>query len=115
MGFGNFGDGGGISWTICKQSAPRCRADRHQHLIISQFFTGRMLFLTPNQQRQSTEGITVSPPQLTRAISRVKLFNVSVYRPISAFRTQEINDILKLIGTNNTQQEINIQQMTRHV
>jgi len=67
----------------------------------SQFFTGRMLFLTPNQQRQSTEGITVSPPQLTRAISRVKLFNVSVYRPISAFRTQEINDILKLIRANN--------------
>jgi len=26
-----------------------------QHLI-TQFFTGRMLFLTPNQQRQSTEG-----------------------------------------------------------
>ena len=50
-----------------------------------------MLFLAPNQQRQSTEGITVSPPQLTRAISRVKLFNVSVY---------EINDILK-IRTNN--------------
>jgi len=79
------------------------------------FFTGRMLFLTPNQQRQSTEGITVPPPQLTRAIPRVKLFNVSVYRPMWAFRTQEINDILKLIRTNNTQQEINIQQMTRHV
>ena len=27
----------------------------HQHLI-NQFFTGRMLFLTPIQQRQSTEG-----------------------------------------------------------
>ena len=27
----------------------------HQHLI-TQFFTGRMLFLTPNQQCQSTEG-----------------------------------------------------------
>jgi len=24
--------------------------------LIAQFFTGRMLFLTPNQQRQSTEG-----------------------------------------------------------
>ena len=27
----------------------------HQHLI-TQFFTGRMLFLTPNQQFQSTRG-----------------------------------------------------------
>ena len=29
-------------------------ADNHAH---TQFFTGRMLFLPPNQQRQSTEGI----------------------------------------------------------
>ena len=28
----------------------------HQHLLITQFFTGRMLFLMPNQQCQSTEG-----------------------------------------------------------
>jgi len=89
MGFGNFGDGGGISWTICKQSAPRCRPTPTPHH--QSIFTGRMLFPTPNQQRQSTEGITVSPPQLTRAISRVKLFDVSVY---------EINDILK-IRTNS--------------
>jgi len=44
-----------ISWTICKQSAPRHRPITHQHLI-TQFFTGRMLFLVPNQQCQSTEG-----------------------------------------------------------
>ena len=39
----------GISWTICKQSAPRSmQTDNHttpRHSI----FTGRMLFLTPNQ------------------------------------------------------------------
>jgi len=45
----------GISWTTCKQSAPRCRQIRvatptPHHSI----FTGRMLFLTPNQ---GTEGI----------------------------------------------------------
>jgi len=40
----------GISWAICN-SAP-C-----QHPI-TQFFTGRMPFLPPNQQGQSTEGIT---------------------------------------------------------
>jgi len=42
-----------ISWTICK-CAPRCRqmtmpAPHHS------IFTGRMPFLPPNQQRQSTE------------------------------------------------------------
>jgi len=43
------------AWTIYKQSAPRCRqitTPTPHHSI----FTGRMLFLTPNQQRQSTEG-----------------------------------------------------------
>ena len=46
----------GISWTVCKQSAPRSRQINTPtpHRSI---FTGRMLFLTPNQQCQSTEGI----------------------------------------------------------
>ena len=46
----------GISWTICKQSAPRpgqITTPTPYHSI----FTGRVLFLTPNQQCQSTEGI----------------------------------------------------------
>ena len=50
-----FGDGGGISWTICKQYAPHSRHITTQtphHSI----FTGQMLFLTPNQQCQSIEG-----------------------------------------------------------
>jgi len=50
-----FGDGCGISWTICKQSAPLSRqitTPTPHHSI----FTGRVLFLTPNQQRQSTDG-----------------------------------------------------------
>ena len=49
-----FGDGSGISWTICKQSAPRSKRITTQtphHSI----FTGRMLFLMPNQQYQSIE------------------------------------------------------------
>jgi len=46
--------GSDISWAVCK-SAPRCRqitmpAPHHS------VFTGRMPFLPPNQQRQSTEG-----------------------------------------------------------
>ena len=45
--------GNGISWAICK-SAPHFR----QHPT-TQFFTGRMPFLPPNQQHQSTEGISI--------------------------------------------------------
>ena len=50
-----FGDGSGISWTICKQSAPRSRqiTTTTPHHSIS---TGRMLFLTPNKQCQSNGG-----------------------------------------------------------
>ena len=46
--------GSGICWAKCK-SAPNPRQPR-QHPT-TQFFTDRMPFLTPNQQRQSTEGI----------------------------------------------------------
>ena len=45
----------GISWTICKQSAPRSRQITTPTPRQS-MFTGRMLFLTPSQQCQSTEG-----------------------------------------------------------
>jgi len=47
--------GSGICWAICK-SAPH--ADNHANIPPLSFFTGRMPFLTPNQQRQSTEGIS---------------------------------------------------------
>ena len=50
-----FGDDSGISWTICKQFAPSPRqitTSTPHHSI----FAGQMLFLTPNQQCQSTEG-----------------------------------------------------------
>ena len=50
--------GNGISWTICK-SASRSRQITMPAPHRSSFFTGRMPFLPPNQQRQSTEG-TVS-------------------------------------------------------
>ena len=47
--------GSGISWAICK-SAPRSRQITTPAPHHSVFFTGRMPFLPPNQQRQSTEG-----------------------------------------------------------
>jgi len=40
----------GISWAIHKS------ADYHASTTPLSFFTGRMPFLPPNQQRQSTEG-----------------------------------------------------------
>ena len=49
-----FWDGSGISWTICKQSAPHTRqisTSTPHHSI----FTGQMLFLMPNQQCQRTK------------------------------------------------------------
>ena len=62
-----FLDGSGISWTACKQSAPRSRqttTPASQNSI----FTGRMLFLTPRPNRlyQSTDkkGNRASSPEL---------------------------------------------------
>ena len=58
----------GISWTMCKQSAPSSRqitTPTPHHSM----FTGRMLFLTPSQQCQSTHivqlynGLGNPPPQ----------------------------------------------------
>ena len=47
--------GSGIHWVICK-SAPCSRQITTPVPHYTQFFTGRMPFLPPNQQRQSTEG-----------------------------------------------------------
>jgi len=46
--------GSDISWTICKSFAPRCR--QMTTPVPHSVFTGRMLFLLPSQQHQSTEG-----------------------------------------------------------
>jgi len=74
MGFG----GSGISWTMCKQSAPRARqitTTPHQST-----FTGQMLFLTFNQQCQSTEAqghgnILQNPSHALYFASQTKLKN----------------------------------------
>ena len=49
--------GSGISWAICK-SAPRSRQITTP-VPHTQFFTGRVPFLPPNQQRQSTDGTNI--------------------------------------------------------
>jgi len=67
-----FWDGSGISWTIFKQSALRSRQittpTPHQSM-----FTGWMLFLTPNQQCQSTEGNYSMAVKLQSEIKTYKL------------------------------------------
>ena len=50
----------GFSWIICKQSTPRSREITTSTPHHS-FFTGRMLVLTANQQRQTTEGSVYHP------------------------------------------------------
>ena len=47
-----------ISWTICKQSIPRSR-HRTKPIPHHSIFTGRMLFLMPNQKWQSTEDMLI--------------------------------------------------------
>jgi len=65
-----FWDGSGISWTICKQSAPRSRQITTPTPHHSSF-TGRMLFLMPNQPTVSlySEGIIITQQKLMLDIS----------------------------------------------
>ena len=62
--------GSGISWAVCK-SASRSRQITRQEPT-TQFFTGWMPFLLPNQQRQSTEVLSLhSPITLTANTSKI--------------------------------------------
>ena len=59
----------GISWTIHTQTVYtllQTDYQSHQNLIAHFYNTGRMLFLTSNQQCQSTEGITVKQTERSR-------------------------------------------------
>jgi len=65
--------GSGISWAICK-SAPRFRqitTPAPHHSV----FTGRMSFLPPNQQRQSTEGTRSSIEITIKLVCPMKLID----------------------------------------
>ena len=60
--------GSGICWAICR-SAPHPRQPC-QHPT-TQFFTGRMPYLPPNQQRQSTEGTKTSKLTVLQHVANV--------------------------------------------
>ena len=73
--------GSGISWAICK-SAPRSRqiTMRAPHHSV---FTGRIPFLPPNQQRQSTEGnntATVIIKVLSAATVQLAVFYIGHHK-----------------------------------
>jgi len=48
--------GGGDNWTTGATSRAKLQSNHHHQQTNTQFFTGRMPFLSPNQQCQSTEG-----------------------------------------------------------
>jgi len=48
--------GGGVNWTTGAISRAKHQSNHHHQQTNIQFFTGQMPFLSPNQQRQSTEG-----------------------------------------------------------
>jgi len=47
--------GGGDNWTTGAISLAKLQSNHHHQQTNIQFFTSRMLFLSPNQQCQSTE------------------------------------------------------------
>jgi len=63
--------GGGDNWTTGDISRTKLQSNHHHQQTNIRFFTGRMPFLSPNQQCQSTEGkishsmdlLTPSSPQ----------------------------------------------------
>jgi len=82
--------GSGISWAICK-SAPRSRQITTP-APTTQFFTGRMPFLPPNQQRQSTENQILYTVHTERhKIQDIKFDTVAAHRAVQKKLGSETN------------------------
>jgi len=52
--------GGGDNWTTGATSRAKLQSNHHHQQTNIHFFTGRMPFLSPNQQCQSTEGKNIT-------------------------------------------------------
>jgi len=60
--------GGGDNWTTGAISRAKLQSNHHHYLTKQHpFFTGRMPFLLPNQQCQSTEGKTSKTQRDTKS------------------------------------------------
>ena len=81
--------GSGISWAICK-SASRSRQITMPVPHHSSFFTGRMPFLPPNQQRQSTEGTSLWVAQFSILSLKGKAPELSTPNSLEIWRRQEL-------------------------
>ena len=85
-----FCDSSGISWTTCKHSAPRSRQittpTPHQSM-----FTGRTLFLTPNQQCQNNEGKNLlMNKQIKQRQQKITYDNDMLHWDLKAFQIQSM-------------------------
>jgi len=76
--------GSGISWAVCKP-APRTRQITMPESP-TQFFIGRMPFLPPNQQRQSTEGSIM--------LNVINMLHITVFTKLAASLTEQMSPIL---------------------
>jgi len=59
------------------------QADNHTRtpplsFLQAQFFTGRMLFLPPNQQRHSTEGIQSTEGTVVYTMLKIKVMDLTI-------------------------------------
>ena len=95
--------GSDISWAICK-SAPRSRQKPCQHLT-TQFFTDRMPFLPPNQQRQSTEGIHYSPTAAEKLHNENRSIISNCYSHVARRRYRQIHHQTIWISSHSVHRE----------
>jgi len=78
--------GGGDNWTTGAISRAKLQSNHRQQQTNIQFFTGRMPFLSPNQQFQSTEGKKITfhglaYPKLTWGLPTLSLTTNSCWLP----------------------------------
>ena len=78
--------GGGDNWTSGAISRAKLQSNDHNQQTNIQFFTGRMPFLSPNQQCQSTEGENTTVhglayPKLTWGLPTLSLTTNSSWLP----------------------------------
>ena len=86
--------GSGISWAICK-SAP-CSRQITTLAPTAQFFTGRMPFLSPSQQCQSTEGKPIVSLMQTMGVKLVFLYTTDVFSRALASGFSQGSEYLRL-------------------
>jgi len=90
----------GISWAVCK-SAPHSSTDNHASTPPFKFFTGRMPFLPPNQQRQSIGGIN---NDLIKTDKRLKVSKTASTSTNVIAVTQNMIIRVKLVRTDRLSQ-----------